>query len=156
MPRNALAVAIVVVLVAAAATAEVTRTLRVELTGDPAAGFAVDNLAGAMKVTAGDVGTVTAVATVHAEDAALADAVRFEQVVGNGGVATLRVRYPLDEHRTIRYPHGGSGDTEYDGRRVKVSDHSGVELWADVEVTVPRREVKGTFATRAEIGRAHV
>jgi hypothetical protein len=149
MPRHALAFAIVVVLVASAAAAEVTRTLRVELSGDPAAGFAVDNLAGAMKVTAGDVSTVTAVATVHAEDAALADTVRFEQVTGRGGVATLRVRYPLDQHRTIRYPYGGSGETEYDGRRVKVSDHSGVELWADVEVTVPRREVKGTFATRA-------
>jgi len=149
MPRTAVAATIVAVLVAATAAAEVTRTLRVELSGDPAAGFAIDNLAGTMTVTAGDVATVTAVATVHAEDAALADAVRFEQVAGKDGVATLRVRYPLAEHRTIRYPHGGSGDTDYDGYRVKVSESRGVLLWADVEVTVPRREVRGSFATRA-------
>jgi hypothetical protein len=149
MPRNVVAITTVALLFAAGAAAEVTRTLRVELSGDPAAGFAVENLAGAMQVGPGDVATVVAVATVHAEDAALAEAVRFEQVVGKDGVATLRVRYPLDRHRTFRYPHGGSGDTEYDGHRVRVSDHRGVLLWADVEVTVPRRAIDGRFATRA-------
>jgi hypothetical protein len=149
MPRNVFGVAIVTMLVAVAASAEVTRTLRIELSGDPAAGFAVENLAGIMTVAVGDVATVVAVATVHAGDDALAETVRFEQVTGKGGVATLRLRYPLDRHRTIRYPHGGSGDTEYDGHRVKVREHEGVLLWADVEVTVPSRAIDGRFATRA-------
>jgi hypothetical protein len=145
MPRNAFGVAIATVLVAVAASAEVTRTLRIELSGDPAAGFAVENLAGTMTVAAGDVATVVAVATVHAGDDALAETVRFEQVTGKGPVATLRVRYPLDQHRTFRYPGHGSSQTEYDGWRVKVSGDRGVLLWAEVTVTVPRGNVVGTF-----------
>jgi hypothetical protein len=142
---RAVGVAIVALLVAGAATAEVSRTLRVELSGDPAAGFAVENLAGTMQVKAGEVTTVVAVATVHAEDAALADAVRLEQVTCKGGVATLRVRYPVDRHSSFRYPGHDSSQTEYDGRRVKVSGNRGVLLWAEVAVTVPRRSVVGTF-----------
>jgi hypothetical protein len=145
MLRKVFGAVIVALLVAVAAAAEVTRTLRIELSGDPAAGFAVENLAGAMTVTAGDVATVLAVATVHAEDTALADAMRFEQVTGKGGVATLRVRYPVDRHSSFRYPGHDSSQTEYDGRRVKVSGHRGVLLWAEVAVTVPRRSVAGTF-----------
>ncbi len=166
MLRRALMVACVGMMVAAAAAAETTRTLRAELSGDPAAPFVVENLAGVMTVVAGDGDKVVAVATVHADDAALADAMRFEQVRDEDGVPTLRVIYPLDRERTIRYDardgddrhgrghHGlewlfGSGwdssDVKYDGRRVRVSSSRGARLWADIEVTVPRRALSATF-----------
>jgi hypothetical protein len=149
-----------VVAVAGAAGAEVTRTVQVSLRGDTASPFAVENLAGAMTIRAGDGDAVTAVATVHAESQALADAVRFEQVTGESGVPTLRVRYPA-EHRTFRYAGGnrewdgggwlsslfdgwGNG-MSYDGRRIRVSSHQGPLLYADVEVRVPRRAIDGRF-----------
>lgn len=139
--------------------AEVVRTVTVELKGDPAHAFGVENLAGAMTVRAGDGNTVVAVATVHAESQALADSIRFEQVVGENGAPTLRVRYPLDQHRTIRYREGshgsgggwfswldgGSSGVKYDGYRVRVSSGQGVWLYADVEVRVPRRDIDGLF-----------
>jgi hypothetical protein len=143
------------------AGAEVTRTVKAELSGDPGRPFGVENLAGVMTVRAADVSTVVAVATVHAESQALADSIRFEQVAGEHGVPTLRVRYPVDQHRTFRYPGGASGDgggggwlswlgdwdsgLKYDGTRVRVSSRSGVLLYADVEVQVPRRDVEGKF-----------
>jgi len=150
----------VIVLVATAPgiSAEVTRTLRVELSPDALQHFAVENLAGAMRVTSGAVKAVVAVATVHAESDDLAKAVTFEQVTAKSGVPTLRVRYPLDSEHTIRYRgrgreaglpgsmFGGSGTSvEYDGHRVKVSDTDGVLLYADVEVQVPRHLADATF-----------
>lgn len=147
MMRHPLPLLCAVVLAAAPATsAEVTRTLRAELSGSPAADFAVENLAGTMKVTAADIATAEVVATVHAESARLADAVEILQVRGKGGVPTLRVIYPVAGGRTIRYPHGGGSSTvEYDGSRIKVRRDSGKEVWADVEVRVPRTKVNGTF-----------
>ena len=100
---------VVLVLLAVAATtgafAEVTRTLRVELAGNPASSFGVENLAGVMRVTAGDGNTVVAVATVHAESAALAAAVRLEQVTGNGGEPVLRLP-SSSRHLDIPLPAG--------------------------------------------------
>ena len=98
------------------ARAEVTRTLRVELSGNVGAPFAVENLAGAMTIGISDQPGVVAVATIHAESQALADAVRFEQVSGVRGVPTLRVRYPK-EHDIFRYPLAGRSYVEYDGRQ---------------------------------------
>ena len=138
------------------AAAEVTRTLRVELTAAEAGTFAVENLAGQMRIVPGSSSAVVAIATVHAESEELAGQVRFEQVSGKQGVPTLRVRYPLGSHSTFRYPAaggdrgllgwlGGGTTTEYDGERVKVSSRSGVLLYADVDVQVPPREVEATF-----------
>jgi len=87
-----------------AALAETTRTVRAELSADALGHFAVENLAGTMRVAPAGGRTVVAVATVHAETDALANAVRFEQVSGRMGVPTLRVRYPLDEESSLRYP----------------------------------------------------
>ena len=112
---------------------------------DPASPFSVENLAGKMTVVAGDGDSVVAVATIHAESEELAAAMRFEQVTGKDGEPALRVRYPLDRHGTIRYPSGGNTSVEYDGRRAKVSSTGGVLVYADVEVTVPRRAVSATF-----------
>jgi hypothetical protein len=129
---------------AVSAPAVETRSLRVRLEGDPAQPWAVENLAGTMTVTAADGDRVEAVARVHAENDRLAAAVRFEQVAGDGGRPVLRVIYPRDEW-TFRYPGHGSTSVEYDGRKVKVSRHAGVEVWADVEIRVPRRAVHATF-----------
>ncbi len=137
------------------ATAETTRTLRVQLSGDPARPFAVENLAGTMHITATDEPTVTAVATLHAESDSLANTVRFEQVVNEKGIPALRVRYPVDRHRDYRYPGSGSGGfwdglfgsnrIKYDGALVSVNGSRGVLLYADVEVKVPRRTLDAVF-----------
>jgi hypothetical protein len=145
MVRRVLVMAGIVSLTAGAAFCEATRSLRLSLAVGPAAPFSVENLAGKMTVVLADGDLVIAVATIHAETADLAAAMRFEQVTGKDGEPALRVRYPLDRHGTIRYPSGGNTSVEYDGRRAKVSGTGGVLVYADVEVTVPRRAVSATF-----------
>jgi Putative adhesin len=127
----------------APAAAEVTRTLRVELPAGSSGPFAIENLAGSMKVVRGSGAAVVAIATVHAEDQSLADAMRFEEVRGGVERPTWRVRYPLDRQDTLRYPGGTT--TKYDGHRVSVSSGSGVLLYADVEIQVPARRVEAHF-----------
>jgi hypothetical protein len=140
--------------------AESTRTLNLALSGDPTRPFAVENLVGTMRVVPGSGDSVSAVASVHAENEALAASIRFEQVTGEHGVPTLRVRYPVDRYQTYRSPsskgHGGllgflldgSSDVRYDGTRVHVSGGSGVLVYADVEVQLPRKAVDGRFLNR--------
>lgn len=135
-------------------SAETTRTIRLELPAGDAGHFAVENLAGTMRVAPGSGSVLVAIATIHAEDDDLANAMKFERVLDKKGVPTLRVRYPLDRESSIRYPARGNRDggilgglfgggsntrTEYDGEQVKVSDNRGVLLYADVEVQVPRQ-----------------
>jgi hypothetical protein len=156
------------VLLGATAGAESTRQLRVQLSDDPGRAFAVENLAGTMTVSVGSSDAVVAVATVHAESEELAAAMRFEQVAGRDGRPTLRVRYPVDRHRSFRYgaasargdgvlswleaiagAMGANGNTmEYDGTRVSVSGNRGVVLYADVDVQVPRRVLEAAFRNR--------
>jgi hypothetical protein len=133
---------------------EAVRTLRAEL---PAGSrFSVENLVGTMRISEGAVPSVTAVATVHAESAALADAVRLERIPGSDGGVTLRVRYPYDKVGTFQYREPGSHDDwtfgfasssryDYDGRSVRVSPGRGARLYADVEVQVPRGELAARF-----------
>lgn len=155
-PRSlVLASALTLLAAIPAVPAESTRTLKLEHT--PTGAFAVENLAGSMRVVSGTGDKVVAVATVHAESDDLAASMKFEMVRGEKGVPTLRLRYPLDEHSTIRYPGskstaegeghhsfwnlfggGSNSTTTYDGERVKVSTSSGALLYADVEVQVPR------------------
>lgn len=135
--------------------AETTRTLRLALNPDSVGRFAVENLAGVMRVTAGSGTEVVAIATVHAESEDLAAGMRFEQVTNEQGIPALRLRYPADRHSTFRYPGSGSGrsffgwgdssSVKYDGRKVRVSSSGGVLLYADVEVHVPRKRVEATF-----------
>ena len=130
MRKRALVLAVLLTTFTCAAHAEVTRTLKVELTGDARGAFAVENLAGAMTVVLGDGPGVTAVATVHAESDDVAAEVRFEQVRGDDGNPSLRVRYPGGFARTFRYPHAsGSSNVEYDGHRVRVSGSRGTLAW---------------------------
>ncbi len=141
MSRRTLSI-LAAVLVAGAAGAETTRTLRAELTPERGTPFTVENLAGEMAVLPGDGPTVTVVATVHAEDARTADAVTLDEVRGKHGFPTLRLAYPFD---TVRYRDAGNSRVEYGGRTVRVSSRRGVEVWATVEVRVPRSEFEGTF-----------
>ncbi len=148
-----------------AAAAEVTRTLRAQLDAPASGRFTVENLAGTMRVKPGSGRGVVAVATVHAESDDLAASVRFEQVRGPHGEPTLRVRYPLERHSTIRYPRaqpdgarselGGllAARIEYDGRKARVSSGDGVLLYADVEVEVPAAGIDARF--RNVVGALH-
>lgn len=145
MSRKTIVIALIACVATCTAWAETTRTVRATLSPDAAARFAVENLAGTMTVTGGDGTAVEAVATIHAEDAELAATVSIDQVAGRDGRPTLRVRYPVDDHRTFRYPGSGSSTVEYADRKVKVSSSSGVLLWAEVEVRVPRHVDDAAF-----------
>jgi hypothetical protein len=135
---------------------EVTRTVRAELPEAPAGGFAVENLAGHMRVTAGSGPAIVVVATIHAEGQALADAVRVEKIV-SGDVTTLRVAYPPDL-RSIRYPEpseeiswpatflfSSGGAYSYGGRTIRVSTNRGPIVFADLEVRMPARGSRARF-----------
>ncbi|HKY33751.1 MAG TPA: DUF4097 family beta strand repeat-containing protein [Candidatus Polarisedimenticolia bacterium] len=137
-----------------ASPADTTRTLRREM--PPGARFAVENLAGSMRVTAGSGSQVVVTATVHAETEEAAGLLSLEQVTGKEGVPTLRVVYPTSQHTRYRYPKRSDGGflsglfgsssttTEYAGDRVKISSKEGLLLYADVEVQVPGG-AEGTF-----------
>ena len=137
-----------------AGASEATRTLRAEISGADLQNFAVENLAGTMRIRSSAAEEkVVVVATIHAQSDELANAVRLERVAGVAGSGILRVRYPVDV-RTIRYrePHSeGEGldifshsTLDYDGRSYWVAPGHGKRLWADLEVQVP-----------AKVGRAH-
>jgi DUF4097 and DUF4098 domain-containing protein YvlB len=146
--------------VAGASKAEEIRTIRAELSGPELSAFAVENLVGTMRISAGTGDSVSVVATVHAESAELADAVRLERVTGEAGAATLRVRYPYGRVSTFRYRAPGQGEGgffglgdwssyEYDGHRVRVHAGRGTRLYADLEVTVPAGPIHGAFGNVA-------
>jgi len=150
--------ALAAALLAPPVVAEATRTLKIEVPPS-AARFAIENLAGTMRVATGSGNAVVAIATVHAESEELAAAVRFESASGSAGVETFRVRYPYGKSTSYRYPgsegkesggwleavFGGGTTTTYDGHKVKVSQSSGVLLYADVEIQVPRGSADGSF-----------
>ena len=158
---------VALLLVAPLSAAETTRTVRAELPESASEHFGIENLAGSIIVRPGSGSRVVAVATVHAESAELAETIRIEQVDGENGRPTLRVIYPLDEHRIIRYP-GGSANTDssggflarlfgsnsqtrtrYAGRKVTVSSSDGVLLYADIVVEIPARSVDAYFSNVA-------
>ena len=141
---------------------ETTRTLKAELTGADASHFAVENLLGTMRISVGAGASVTVTATVYGETAELADAVRLERLPGQGGGATLRVRYPYDKVSTFRYREpsdrgddfgfgswASSSDYEYDGRRVHVSRGRGKWLHADLDIQVPAGSLEASFRNLA-------
>jgi hypothetical protein len=142
-----------------AAHADEVRTIRAELSGADLSSFAVENLVGTMRISAGSGASVSVVATVHAQTAELADAVRLERVAG-AGPATLRVRYPYDRVTTFRYRSPGErdgswpgfgdrGSYEYDGHRVRIQSGRGTWLWADLEIVVPPGPVHAAFGNVA-------
>ena len=139
--------------------AEVTRTVKADLTAPGSGAWFVENLAGTMKVVPGTGSGVVAVATVHAESDAIAALISIEQVDGGKTGPGLRVKYPVDTHTMYRYPRGSDGKTsawlswmgagksnlKYDGTHVTVSGNDGVLLYVDVEVQVPARTASGAL-----------
>lgn len=100
--------------------------------------------------------TVQAVARTEAEAQKLLDALELRFVEANGGIQ-VEARYPLDRHRTYRYPARESGTTEstYKGRRVKITsrdEDDAVALWVDFDLELARgvglrgKEMAGSFA----------
>jgi putative adhesin len=149
-------------LAVAPVSGEVTRMLRVEIPDAARNAFAVENLVGRMRVTSGGGEAASVIATVHAEDAALANTIRLEQATGDPGKVVVHVHYPESE-RSLRYPAGnedggwvlgllsvGEG-LRYQGRRFRVSRSSGRLLYVDLEVHLPARVADGTF--RNQVGR---
>ncbi len=140
------------------AAAEVTKTVRTELSAAEAAHFNVENLAGTIRVSAARGETVTIVATVHAESGALSDSLKFERRAWKDGLPVIRLSWPIAEHQEYRYPGGNShSDFRYaeDGstegltrRRIRVRPSSGVLLYADLEVELPKREARAGFYNR--------
>lgn len=162
--RTAPLVFVSLVLASTVASAEATRTLRAELSTDPGRAFRVENLAGRMVVRQGAGPRVVVIATVHGADQKTADLMRLEEVRDSKtGHPTLRMQYPLDRHTSYKYGQGegsvgffdrlfsGSTNSTYDGTRVKVSSGSGLALYADLVVEIPRgasgafRNVVGTI-----------
>lgn len=143
------------------ASADVTRSLKAELSADPSRPFRVENLAGHMVVRQGTGSRVVVTATVHGSDQKTAALLRLEEVRDSKtGLPTLRMQYPLGEHTTYRYS-GDGGNREssggffeslfsgkstvtYDGTRVTVSAGRGLLLYADLVVEIPRG-ASGTF-----------
>jgi hypothetical protein len=147
------------VLAGTVASADVTRTLRAELSADPTRPFRVENLAGRMTVRQGTGSKVVVTATVHADDQRTADLLRIQEVRDSKtGHPTLRMKYPLDESTTYRYSRNGEtsaggffdrmfsggSNVTYDDTRVAVSAGRGMALYADLVVEIPRN-ASGTF-----------
>lgn len=156
--RNALVVFVPLLLVGNLASAEVTRTVKAELSADASRPFRVENLAGRMVVRQGAGSRVVVTATVHGADQETADLLSLQEVRDSKtGLPTLRMVYPLNRHTSYRYGREGSGSggffesmfggrssTTYDGTRVTVSAGRGLELYADLVVEIPRG-ASGTF-----------
>ena len=108
----------------------------------------LENLAGRIVVTGGG-GEVEIDVAVHAESSVLAKKLKIE-FEERGDRLVVRAKYPTSEH--TRYRYGGDSEsgiskmlgwggsntqTEYMGRRVKVSTSSGVMLYADFNIRLP-------------------
>jgi hypothetical protein len=144
-------------LAVSASGSETTRTLRAELSGADARRFAVENLAGKMRISVGTGDQVAILARVFAESAELADAVSLERVADGNAPAALRVRYPYDRVKVFHYVdpehdrdwpfgHMGSSSTfDYDGRRVRVNEGRGTRLWVDLEIQIPSGRREASF-----------
>jgi len=125
------------------------------LTVDASALELVD-LVGEVQLEATDASAYEVIVRVEGRDAR-EDLVTVEQQPGNP--ARVLVRFPTEKEHTYIYPHSGNdfscdisisemtgGDRSWvdwilrsGDRRIKVRDHgSGIELWADVTIRVPR------------------
>ena len=155
---SVLSFALILLAIPQCAAAEAVRTVRAELSSADLSNFAVENLVGTMRISTAAGDSVVVVATVYAENQALADAVRLERVPGESGATRLRVRYPYDRVSTFRYlppgydgpdgfflGFGNSSTFDYDGRHVRVSPGHGKRLYADLEIQVPSGRLRATF-----------
>jgi membrane protein implicated in regulation of membrane protease activity len=110
----------------------------VELEIDAAA-LQVTNLAGSVRIVPG-ADAIVLRATVKADDAALAEAIRFDQEQ-SGDTASVSVRLPdgLDE---VRYEDEQfrrlDARLEYEGDRIRVRSNDGERLRVDLELQIPQ------------------
>jgi hypothetical protein len=128
------------------------RSLEAELPVSAGGSFAVENLAGSMKVVPAPGPAVRVRATVHAESEDLARGLSFATVADKDGIPTLRLQYPVERLGELRYPARGTGrdvDVEYGGRRLRISGRRGALLFADLVVEIPAGAARGRLATRA-------
>ncbi len=154
----ALTVAAGLATLSAPAAAETTRVLRAEISVPPGATFAVENLAGRMRIRPGTGDRVIVVATVHAESEALASRFRLDTLTPEG-TTTVRVRYP-DGEDDVRYRLPSHGEhhsfalelfshsesrVRYDDRSFHVSSGHGTLLHADLDIELPSGDRAGTF-----------
>lgn len=106
-----------------------------------------ENLLGAVKVLPASGKELVLEYTVTAGDKdaaaarALAEMIRFETTETNGRVS-VKVIYPLDEHRTYAYSKDRGSwsfetNTEYMGQRVRVSSRGGADVHVDLVARVP-------------------
>lgn len=86
--------------------------------------------------------TVVAGGRTDAEARALAERVQFKTDEHSGRLA-IQILYPVDEHRSYAYSgrgHGYETNTEYQGRRVRITSRGrdAVELHVDITARVPK------------------
>jgi hypothetical protein len=123
----------------------------------------IENLAGRVTARLAPGSTTTITATVQAaarnetEAQKLLDALELRFVEANGGIR-VEAHYPLDRHRTYRYPSRESGswttESTYHGKRVKITtrdEDDAVTLWVDFDLELARgvglrgKEMAGSF-----------
>ena len=111
--RPAFPVFAALVLAGNTASADVTRSLKAELSADATHPFRVENLAGHMVVRQGTGPRVVVTATVHGEDSRTAALLRLEEVRDSKtGQPTLRVQYPLNDYTSYRYAGEKDGNSD--------------------------------------------
>lgn len=136
IPYRLLAPLVALACLAAAPAAAAERVVELEI---DAAALQVTNLAGSVRIVPG-AGAIVLRATVQADDAALAEAVRLDQG-RSGDTASVSVRLPdgLDE---VRYEDQQfrrlDVRLEYEGDRVRVRSSAGKRLRVDLELQVPQ------------------
>lgn len=149
VPRSLAGAAILVLLASAAAAAEFERTVTLD-----ADAVELHNLIGHIEVVPAEGGVFTAVVSVRGRDAAEG---LIDVVVEKGRGGRIVVQFPTAEHRNYVYPELGSGrttvmvDDDADGgwftqmirglagKRIEVRGKGkGLEVWADVRLSVPR------------------
>ncbi|NHA13839.1 DUF4097 family beta strand repeat-containing protein [Thioalkalivibrio sp. XN279] len=135
MPYKLLAPLVALACLAAGPAAAAERVVELEI---DAPALQVTNLAGSVRIVPG-AGAVVLRATVKADDAAIADAVRLEQG-RRGDTASVSVRLPdgLDE---VRYEDEQfrrlDVRLEYEGERIRVRSNGGETLRVDLELQLP-------------------
>lgn len=136
MPYKLFAPAVALVCLAAWPVAAAERIVELEI---DAATLQVTNLAGSVRIVPGADGIILR-ATVQADDAALAEAVRLDQK-DRGDTTSVTVRLPdgLDE---VRYQDEQfrrlDVRLEYEGDRIRVRGDDGERLRVDLELEIPQ------------------
>ncbi len=147
------------------ARAEVEQKREVKRTFEVRGPVALENLAGRVtaRLAPGGGTATTITATIHAaaknEAAAeeLLAALDLRLTEENGGLK-VEARYPLDRHRTYRFPAGMDGsntiESTYDGKKIRITtrdEDDAIALWVDFDLELARgvglrgKQMAGSF-----------